>query len=392
MYLTRQFKLILMVCTGIEIFLREGLYKDKKIGLLSNPSGILVSGSPTWKALLNAGYDLKYIFGPEHGFLSQAQDAVEVKDHYFNTLKVISLFGQRLHPPREILDQLDLIIYDIQDVGSRYYTYIHTLANLMFEAARCQKLVVVLDRPNPIRNDIWQGVPIQPEFSSFVGNFGLPNRYGFTVGEFACYLKKYFIPDCPLEVVWMENYHPNLYFDQTGLPWTLPSPNLPTLDTCLVYPGTCLIEGTNLSEGRGTTRPFEIIGASWIKAEELQEKMFAYQLKGAVYSPVYFKPTISKFAQQACQGILISITDREIFDPIKTVITILHTINHMYPRDFKWRPLWEDSTRYFFDSLAGEKDLRIMIEKNAPIEDIWHKYPGQPDETFIRRRQQVLHY
>ncbi len=376
---------------GADLIHKLPFGKSARIGLLTNASGFTSEGQPTWKALMSSGYRLTALFGPEHGFRGAAQDAVHVQDASFQGIPVYSLYGLRERPTPEMLSNTDLIIYDIQDIGCRYYTYIYTLAYMMEACEKEGIPLLVLDRPNPIRNSAVQGNPIEPQFDNFVGGYGLAPRYGMTPGELACYLKGQYYPKTDLSVIWMENYSPDLYFDDLALPWPLPSPNLPGINTAILYPGTCLFEGTCLSEGRGTTRPFEIIGAPWLDGEELRERLTEYQLPGVRFSSIFFSPVFSKFKGEQCQGVLINIVDRNAVDPLRTGITLLREAREMNKKKFAWRALWEDKEGFFIDSLTGGPDFRAMTDSGLSAEELTERLTARQKE-FESVRRRYLHY
>lgn len=355
---------------GLDRFLKESDSKTKALGLITNPTGITSRGVPAWQALREEGFSLKALFGPEHGFRGEAQDAVEVGDETFRGIPVYSLYGKRLAPAPEVLEKLDTLLFDIQDVGCRYYTYLYTLALALEVCEKTGTQMVVTDRPNPILDKPVEGHPIEPEYDSFVGGYGLPVTTGLTVGEFALYLKERFFPRVNLRVVPLEGYRRSRRFEDRGLPWHLPSPNLPTLSTALVYPGTCLFEGTGLSEGRGTTRPFEIVGAPFIDGEELRRALGEQDLPGVVFSSLFFTPTFSKWKGEGCGGVLLNVTDRKTFRPLETGITMLRTILALYPGRVKWLPDWDDGEAFFFDKLAGGTALRSLLQREASMGEI----------------------
>ncbi|MBI9102546.1 MAG: DUF1343 domain-containing protein [Spirochaetales bacterium] len=356
--------------TGIDRFLSEKKESSKKIGLITNPTGITSRGIPVWQALINEGFNLKALFGPEHGFRGEAQDAVIVGDEFFKGIPVYSLYGSRLAPDSAMLSNLDTLLFDIQEVGCRYYTYLYTLAYSMEVCEATGTEIIVTDRPNPILDKSVEGSPIEKEFESFVGGFGLPVTTGLTICEYALYLKDNFFPKVNLKTIPMEGYRRNNHVWDQNLAWHLPSPNLPTRDTALVYPGTCLIEGTSLSEGRGTTRPFEIIGAPFIDGEELREALRQQDLPGIIFTSLFFTPTFSKWKGETCEGVLLNVTDRKAFRPLATGITILHTILSLYPGKVIWLPDWEKEEDFFFDKLAGTDSLRNSLDELEPIRNI----------------------
>lgn len=379
------------VLPGIDNFLNNKLYKNKNIGLITNQTGITSRGVPTWKALLKEGYRLKTLFGPEHGFRGEAQDAVSVEDSLFMGIKTYSLFGERLSPEINMLEEIDLLLYDIQDVGCRYYTYLYTLANTMEVCEKTDTKMVILDRPNPIGSFEVEGNIISPEYSSFLGGYGLPNIYGLTIGEFAKYLKLYYYKNIEMEVVPLQNYTKDMSYEETGLPWVYPSPNIPSLNTVVVYPGTCLFEGTNVSEGRGTSRPFEVIGAPWIDGENLREALCELALPGVVFSSLFFTPTFSKYKNVSCGGISIHIENKNTYRPLYTGIKILNEIYTLHARDFKWKQDWEENGKYFIDKLAGSNSLRKMMDANKNADSIYNKLFTHPDK-FLHRREAVRLY
>ena len=357
------------VTLGIDRFLQDHELKKKKLGLISNPTGNRSSGEPGWQALMREGFKLKALFGPEHGFCGHAQDAVKLGDAKFHGIPLYSLYGERLSPDPEVLRSLDVLLFDIQDMGCRYYTYLYTLALAMEACEKTNTQLIVADRPNPIVGKAVEGHPIEPAFDSFVGGYGLPIITGLTIGEFALYLQDKFFPETALRVIPMENYH-RQHFEDCGLLWHLPSPNIPTLHTALVYPGTCLFEGTNLSEGRGTTRPFEMIGAPFIEGEKLRQVLSEENLPGTVFTSVFFTPSFSKWKGKQCEGLLLHVVEPEIFSPLRTGIAMLRCIRQLYPDKLEWRNEWENEEKFFFDSLAGGETLRISLQEGKSLDAI----------------------
>jgi uncharacterized protein YbbC (DUF1343 family) len=381
--------------TGIDSLLegraRGRVAISERIALATNPSAVTRRGVPTWKALMEGGYSIAAFFGPEHGFLGDAQDAVEVGDSSFRGIPSYSLYGIRQKPEASMLEGVDLVVYDIQDLGCRYYTYLYTLANIMSSCEAAGKKVLVLDRPDPIGGLEVEGGPISKEASTFVGGYGLPHRYGMTVGEFARYLKGEFFPRLELEVVELESWRRSDYFGDTGLPWVNPSPNVPTPATALVYPGTCLFEGTNLSEGRGTTRPFETIGSPWIDGEELREAMASMDLPGALFTRASFTPISSKHAGTLCGGVTVAVTDRAAYRPLFVGLALLKRIHDAYPGCFAWKAAWEGGDRYFVDSLAGGSALRLGMDSGKSLEELYAAL-CEGREAFLSLRKPYLLY
>jgi len=293
-------------------------------------------------------------------------------------LPVYSLYGMTRKPFPEMLEDIDVMIIDLQDVGSRYYTFIWNMALVMEACEEMNKAVVVLDRPNPITGSYIEGPVLKPEFSSFVGLRTLPVRHGMTIGEIGLYLKAAYYQDLDFFIIPMQGWERGMWFDQTGLPWVLPSPNMPTLDTAAVYPGMCLLEATNLSEGRGTTRPFEIFGAPFIDPDKLVKRLKELRLPGVVLRPLHFLPTFHKHAGKVCGGAQIHVTERKIFRPFKTAAAILKTVRELYSKNFSWsQPPYEyEKNLPPIDILAGTDRFRKDIENSSDLsymETWWNK-------------------
>ena len=334
----------LTVFNGIDILLEKKLHfiQSRTIALVTNHTGIDRDGIPNYERLMKVdGVDLKVIFSPEHGLFGEAENGQKINYETIEKLpKVISLYGGTKKPNASMLSGINLIIYDIQDIGSRFYTYITTLGLVMEAAAELDIPVLVLDRPNPIRSDIIEGPVLDLNFKSFVGNYPIPTRYGGTVGELAESIvhNKWIHPIPKLDVIKVEGWRPDAWFDQTDLIWIPPSPNIPTIETAIVYPGMCIIEATNISEGRGTPNPFTWIGAPWIDGHKLSQALNNFQLPGVVFTPKTFTPIkiprVSekpKYKNKKCYGIEIWITDRNIYKSIDTGVLTLFSIYNMYP-------------------------------------------------------------
>jgi len=378
------------VVPGIELFLKEKRYRDLRLGLITNPTGVTSGGVPSWKSLLEAGYRLTALFGPEHGFRGESQDAVQLKDDTFQGIKTFSLYGEHLKPTEQMLEALDLMVFDIQDVGCRYYTYLYTLGYAMEACQKAGKKFVVLDRPNPIGSHIVEGGPIEKEHDNFVGGYGLAHRYGLTIGEYARYVRGEFYPDLELTIVALKGYRREMLYPECGLPWISPSPNLPTLGAALVYPGTCLFEGTNLSEGRGTTRPFETIGAPWLDGERYREQLTALHLPGIVFTSLFFTPEFSKHSGSSCQGVMLHVTDNDSIKPLYTAVNMLWQLKHDYPQQFEWKRDWEEDFS-FVDRLAGGPYLRTMLDEGESVDDVYRRL-CQGRDDFLTVREKYLLY
>jgi uncharacterized protein YbbC (DUF1343 family) len=334
------------------------------------------------------GVTLAAIFGPQHGFRSDVQDNMVETPHGDDARRrvpVYSLYSETREPTAEMLRGVDALIVDLQDIGARIYTYIYTMANCMRAAARHGVPVIICDRPNPIGGTAVEGARLQPGWESFVGQFPIPMRHGMTIGELAVLFNDAFGIGASLEVIRMEGWMRDMYADATGLPWVMPSPNMPTLDTAIAYPGTVLFEGTMLSEGRGTTRPFELVGAPWIDAECFAGEMNGAALGGVYFRPAGFEPTFQKHAKQPCGGCQIHVTDRGAFQPVITGVALIDMFRRLDPGRFAWRqpPYEYEHDKMPIDILAGSDVLRQQIESGMPIREIAGSW--EDDEAAFRR-------
>tara|TARA_X000001036_G_scaffold274525_1_gene254967 strand:- start:2474 stop:3748 length:1275 start_codon:yes stop_codon:yes gene_type:complete len=349
------------VKTGIDILLdkKQNLIADKRIALVTNQTGVDQYGVANYKRLMDLeNTKLEVVFSPEHGIFGETDKEVTYNDGIKNLPKIYSLYGAVRKPTREMLDSIDIIIYDIQDIGARFYTYISTLGLVMEAAAELNIPVLVLDRPNPIRGDIVEGPILDIEYQSFIGKYPIPIRYGWTVAELAEKIiqENWINPTPQLTVIPMEGWNTSLWYDETTLPWIKPSPNIPNLETALIYPGMCLLEGTNISEGRGTNNPFQWFGAPWIDSRVLSQKLNNLKLSGVVFVPKSFIPISipgvadkPKYENQLCYGIEIRVVDRNKFNSVKSGVNILKTINEMYPdsliiKEKRLNKLWGSDT------------------------------------------------
>lgn len=368
----------------------DRLFEDKKVKLRGRRIGVLChSASVNSKLvhllnLLHPKVQLTQLFGPEHGIWGVAQDmeSVEFQKEPLTGLPVVSLYGKNfesLAPKKEHLENIDVLICDLQDIGCRYYTYAATLFLCLEACAKLGKEIILLDRPNPLNGQSIEGPLLTKGFESFVGLYSVPIRHGKTLGELALAYQKDFHLDLELTVVKASGWSRDQYADETSLPWIPPSPNMPTLDTALVYPGMCLLEATNLSEGRGTTRPFEWVGAPFIDPDLLKKEMDRLKLSGVFFRPIWFKPTFQKWAHQVCGGVQVHVVNRRKFQSLFTGIQLLKTIRHLYPHDFQWRnqPYEFVSKIPAIDLLYGSDRLRKCLEENQSVEDLreeWKKF------------------
>ncbi|HBF61398.1 MAG TPA: DUF1343 domain-containing protein, partial [Methyloceanibacter sp.] len=305
---------------GSERLLASNRLKGLNVGILANPASVGRDYRHIVDRLAGAtDFKLAAIFGPQHGFNSDLQDNMIETPHATDPkrgIPIFSLYSETREPTREMFDLIDVFVIDLQDVGARIYTFIYTMANCLLAAAKTGTPVIVCDRPNPIGGVQIEGPMLEPGYESFVGQFPIPMRHGMTVAELAKFFNEHFGIGAPLEIVTMEGWSRADYFDDTDLPWIMPSPNMPTLDTAIVYPGTVLFEGTMVSEGRGTTRPFELIGAPYLDAEALAIRMNAHELDGVYFRPAVFEPTFQKHAKTPCGGCQLHVTERETFAPV----------------------------------------------------------------------------
>ncbi|MBI4179871.1 DUF1343 domain-containing protein [bacterium] len=337
--------------------------RGMRVGLLAHPASVSLRLRHAAEILREAaGVRLTALFAPQHGWFGEAQDnMIEGRC----PPEVFSLYGRRREPTAAMLAGIDAMVVDLQDVGTRVYTFIQTLYLVMRACAKYHKKVVVLDRPNPIGGSV-EGPTLDPAYASFVGLTPLPLRHGMTVGEIARWYRKKLKTD--LTVIGMRGWRKTMYFEETRLPWAMPSPNMPAVETAVVYPGTVLLEGTSVSEGRGTTRPFEIIGAPNIHPEKFARELESYRLSGVRFRPLTFQPTFNKHAGKICGGAQIHVTDRRSFRATLTGAAVLKAFRRL-DRGFRWKsPPYEYETRkYPIDILAGTSRLRRMIDRDAPV-------------------------
>ena len=326
--------------------------------------------------------------GVTHGFRSDVQDNMVETPHGDDPRRrvpIYSLYSETREPTAEMLRGIDALVIDLQDIGARIYTYIYTMANCLRAAAKHGVTVLVCDRPNPIGGIEVEGATLRRGWESFVGLFPIPMRHGMTIGELAKLFNDAFGIGASLDVVKMEGWTRDMYADATGQPWVMPSPNMPTLDTAIVYPGTVLFEGTMLSEGRGTTRPFELVGAPWIDAEQFAAAMNGAGLDGVYFRPAGFEPTFQKHAKQPCGGCQLHVTDRAVFKPVIAGVALIDMFRRFDPSRFAWRPppYEYEHDKMPIDILAGSDVLRKQIESGAPIRDIAASWAD--DEAAFRR-------
>lgn len=387
------------VFTGLDMLEKQWPrdLKGARAGLVVHPASVNRSLEHA-AAILGKSkkFRLTTLFGPQHGIFGQTQDNMVEWEGFRDPtsgLPVYSLYGATRKPRTDMLADIDVLVVDLQDVGSRYYTFIWTLELCMQACKEAGKTVVVLDRPNPVNGLAVEGPMLNPEYASFVGLRPLPVRHGMTIGEIGAYLADTFHPGLEYRVIPLLGWKRKMWFDQTGLPWVMPSPNMPTLDTALVYPGMCLFEATNVSEGRGTTRPFETFGAPFIHTETIVKVLREFRLPGVVFRPLSFQPTFQKHAGLLCNGAQLHVTDRDRFKPFKTGVAILKAIHNTYPRDFKWKepPYEYEEINLPIDILAGSDRLRKDIESWKGLDEM-EKWWSAEAKTFEKIRKKYLLY
>jgi uncharacterized protein YbbC (DUF1343 family) len=397
-------KAVSRIASGLERFLdptvaAPGISAGARIGLLCHPASIDAEGRHAAERILkHARFRLVRLFAPEHGVAGEAQDmeAVGETRDAATGLPVVSLYGTdvgSLAPSPSDLDGLDAVVCDLQDVGSRYYTFVYTIAHVMEAAGKAGVPVVVLDRPNPIGGDALEGPLLDPELASFVGRYPIPVRHGMTPAELAGLFRAECGVACDLRVVPMAGYTRAMRFEDTGLPWVAPSPNMPTTRTAEVYPGACLVEGTNLSEARGTTRPFELVGAPWLPGGELVKRLRRAELPGCVFRETTFRPAFQKHAGRSCSGLQVHVTDRRAFRPFATYLVLLSEAIRLSPGEFDWRrePYEFETRELAIDLLLGTRKVRPMLESGAPLDEIERTWEGELSAFLLSRRAHLLY-
>jgi uncharacterized protein YbbC (DUF1343 family) len=385
------------VTLGCERLLASSSLDGQRVGLVCNPAS--VDGELRHVADLfarNPKATLAALFGPQHGFRSDVQDNMIETGHGDDCVRrvpVYSLYSETREPTADMLAGIDALVIDLQDVGSRIYTFIYTMANCLIACRKHGIKAIVCDRPNPIGGADVEGPMLERGYESFVGQYPIPMRHGMTIGELAQLFNGEFGIGADLEVVKIHGWQRAMYFDDTRLPWVMPSPNMPSLDTAIVYPGTVLFEGTNVSEGRGTTRPFEITGAPWPVAERFAEQMNALRLDGVFFRPAVFEPTFQKHAKTTCAGCQMHVLDRRTFKPVEAGVALIKAFRDAGPNQFAWRPppYEYEHTKMPIDILAGSSELREQVESGMSARDIAHSWTT-PVNEFIRTREQFLLY
>ncbi len=390
-----------MVRTGLErLFDNVDRLRGLRVGVACNHTAVDKNLDHLLDRLRAAGVPVRRIFAPEHGLHATAQDMISVEGEDAQAAAVVSLYGKTvdtLRPAPELLADLDVVLFDIQDIGSRYYTYQATLGYMMEVAAQTGTRIVVLDRPNPIDGVTLEGNVVESGFESFVGAYPLAVRHGMTMGELALYFRDVVGIQANVEVISCEGWERGQWYDQTGLPWVFPSPNMPMLETAAIYPGMCLIEGTNLSEGRGTTRPFHLVGAPWLDATEFQRlcRLGAQDanLEGIAFRAATFEPRFQKFAGQPCNGVEIVVTDRHTQHALLLGLVVIEAALRANAAQFRWRT----ETYEFVDDpiaidlLLGSREGRLALESKMSMRELVDHWAASRPEWDKARRECLLY-
>lgn len=362
------------------------LFAGKRVGLITNPTGMNSKKRATI-SVLKEKVNLVCLFAPEHGVRGNFQAGVRFESYIDEQTGVIvhSLYTKEKKPTPEMLETIDILCIDIQDVGSRFYTYVYTMAYAMMACREHNKHFVVFDRPNPVNGIDFEGNILDTEYRSFIGYYPIIQRHGLTIGELAKLFNEEHGIGCHLDVIPMEGWDRSCYYDELDLLWVLPSPNIPTIASTVVYNGTCIFEGTNISEGRGTTTPFEIVGAPFINGLQLAQTLNTLPLEGVFFREVYFTPTFSKHAKEACQGVYVHVTNRKLFKPVKTGWAMLDVIRSLYPNDFKVLPPYTQGGKHMLELNTGcgyitaqkytiNEQFAILEKETAEFAEIRNKY------------------
>jgi len=372
---------------------RIAAVRGARVGLVCNQASVNHEFSHAADLLHeHAEVNLTTLFGPQHGIRGDVQDNMIETDHATDRrtkLPIYSLYSETREPTEAMLSDVDVIVADLQDVGCRIYTFAYTIANCMRAAKKMGKKVIVCDRPNPIGGEMIAGNRLDPDCTSFVGQFPIPTRHGLTMGELARLFNEHFGIDGDLEVVEMSGWSRELWYDETDSPWVLPSPNIPTPATTSVFPGTVHLEGTQMSEGRGTTKPFELNGAPYIDADAFADALAQFDLAGVRFRACGFMPTFQKHAGQACGGVQIHVTDRSVFEPVSAGVAIVKTARDMYGDQFKWKepPYEYEYDRNPFDVIAGTRKLREQLERGDSLAAIIQSWePGLREFAAVRNQ------
>jgi len=378
---------------GLEVLIDEqlDLVQGKRVGVITNHSAVTSDCTHIVDALLKAGVNITALYGPEHGVWGHVADGQEIdssKDPRTG-IPVFSLYGPTKRPTPEMLDLVDIIVYDLQDVGARFYTFTYTMSYCMQACAEVGKKFIVLDRPNPITGLKVEGRVLDPKFASFVGLHPIPFRHGMTIGELARMFNGEYGFNADLEVIPCKGWERCMWFDETGLPFVWPSPNIPTWESALAFVATCLIEGTELSEGRGTTKPFEMVGAPYVDAFKTADRLNSIGLSGVRFRATYFIPHLSKHNGVPCAGVQIHFMDRDQVNAVEVGLHVVKTLQDLHPGDFKYRERTDGVNH--FDRLAGSDDVQNSLVAGVPVKEIMASWTPEL-EKFLETRWSYLQY
>jgi uncharacterized protein YbbC (DUF1343 family) len=388
-----------MTRTGLDLFIERypSALKGKRVGVVCHAASICSSYGHIIDVLKkHPDCNLAAIFGPQHGLFGQTQDNMiewEADHSKKPEIPVYSLYGKTRTPTKEMLEGLDAMIFDLQDVGARPYTFVWTLKNIMDACSRHGIALWVLDRPNPVGALPADGPMLSPEYFSFVGGAEIPLCHRMTMGEMAVWLKNRYFNNVDLNVVWVEGWWRNSVWTETGLPWVLPSPNMPTLDTALVYPGMVLLEATNVSEGRGTTRPFELFGAPWINMDVFKKVLYSFELGGVFFREHHFIPTFQKWAGKYCYGMQIHVTNPHVYYSVKVTAAILHACIKASGGAFEFKnpPYEYEQYKMPFDILSGDTVLRKALGEKEAVESLFDQW-DLSNQAFAEQFKVIAHY
>jgi uncharacterized protein YbbC (DUF1343 family) len=387
-----------MVKTGCDILAQNPGKRlgERRIGLLSNSASVTSNLVHISEVLASRGIKLDCIFGPQHGFRGETQANMIEWQGYIHPrlgIPVYSLYGEKREPDSFMLEDLDLVLIDLPDIGARPYTYLWTSVLMLKACAAGGVGVMVLDRPNPIGGSAVEGPLLEEHYASFVGLHPLPMRHGLTMGEALVLVNETAKIGCGLEVIRLKGWERSMFFEDTGQPWIMPSPNIPTPETALVYPGTVLLEGTNISEGRGTTRPFELVGAPWIDPERLAERLVGFDFDAVRFRPVHFMPAWDKYADKLCGGVQIHVTNKRGFKPVRCGAAIIRAAAHLYPEHFRWiDPPYEYEFELSpIDVISGGAALREAASVHDGLKSLFDAWK-RDERNFVRRRRPFLLY
>ncbi len=385
------------VSTGLDVLCRDpALLAGRRFALLANQAAVTVELEPAWEVLTRTAGRLVRLFAPEHGLYGVAQDMEAVGDEVLAGVPVRSLYGtdeSTLAPPPRELEEVEAVVVDLPDIGCRHYTFAATMAHMMAACEAAGVEVIVCDRPNPLGGLALEGGPVEEGYRSFVSELPVPVRHGMTLGELALLLREERHPDLALTVVPCQGWRREWWWDETGLPWVAPSPNMPTLTTAAVYPGACLVEATDLSEGRGTTRPFQLIGAPWLDGEELARRLNRRELPGCRFRSCRFRPEFGKWAGTVCGGVEWHVLDRPAMRPLATGVTLLEEARALAPERFAWRrePYEFVADVPAIDLLTGSPAARAVVEGQGDASVLFSQW-DEYCRRFRRRRRAYLLY